>query len=213
MSYIEKKITQFLLAVRPVLQPVVRFLAALQMNPNLLTFISLLLCLIAAFFFAQGELRFAAVAMLLGGLFDVLDGDVARAANRTTRFGALFDSVLDRYAELALYFGIGYFFLTNWAFDLRYKTIIFFVVFMAAAGSTMVSYVRARAEGLDIDCRVGLMQRPERILLLGFGALISVKSLLVVLALIALLANFTAVQRVVHVWKIDRFNNNETAER
>ncbi|MDZ7370154.1 MAG: CDP-alcohol phosphatidyltransferase family protein [candidate division KSB1 bacterium] len=213
MSYIEKKITQFLLAVRPVLQPVVRFLAALQMNPNLLTFFSLLLCLIAAFFFAQGELRFAAVAMLLGGLFDVLDGDVARAANRTTRFGALFDSVLDRYAELALYFGIGYFFLTNWAFDLRYKTIIFFVVFMAAAGSTMVSYVRARAEGLDIDCRVGLMQRPERILLLGFGALISVKSLLVVLALIALLANFTAVQRVVHVWKIDRFNNNETAER
>ncbi|MDZ7316392.1 MAG: CDP-alcohol phosphatidyltransferase family protein [candidate division KSB1 bacterium] len=208
MSYIEKKITQFLLAARPILQPVVRFLAALQMNPNLLTFISLLLCLIAAFFFAQGELRFAAVAMLLGGLFDVLDGDVARAANRTTRFGALFDSVLDRYAELALYFGIGYFFLTNWAFDLRYKTFVFFVVFMAAAGSTMVSYVRARAEGLDIDCRVGLMQRPERILLLGFGALISVKSLLVVLALIALLANFTAVQRIVHVWKIDKLNDN-----
>ncbi len=204
MNKIEETLSRFKSESRQILRPVVSFLAGIHFNPNVITLGSLALCLLAAGFFSRGWWRPAGLTLLLSGLLDVLDGDVARAANRTTRFGALFDSVLDRYGEFSLYFGLGFFFLTRWSFDPQHKILIFIVLFAALTGSMMVSYVRARAEGLDVECRVGIMQRSERVVLLGVGALLSVKAVVAVIFLIAVLANFTVFQRMFHVWKIDR---------
>ena len=188
---------------RFLLQPVIKFFVRLHLNPNHFTTISLLLCLIAAIYFAKGSLRTGALLLLLGGLFDMVDGDVARASNRVTKFGALYDSTLDRYAEIMIFFGIGYYFIIEQGISSTFAMIAGMAVFLGLGGSLMVSYVRARAEGLGFECKVGLMQRPERILLLSLGALISQTTLVVALVLIAVFANMTAFQRIYHIWAAD----------
>lgn len=141
--------------------------------------------------------------VLFAGLFDMLDGRVARVGNRVSRFGAFYDSVLDRYSELFTLFGIIFFLM------LKGYVVWAIVAFVALIGSIMVSYVRARAEGLGLDCKVGLMQRPERVVLTALGAIFCgvfahieafdpVLILAVPLALIALLANVTAFVRIAH---------------
>ena len=135
--------------------------------------------------------------ILLGGLCDMVDGTLARYANKVTPFGAFFDSTIDRYAESIMFFGIaGYFFLNN-----NYWSLV--AVFLALCGSLMVSYTRARAEALGLEADIGLMQRPERILIIGLGALIHPVALKFAIWLVAFFANYTAVQRIIYVYKQD----------
>jgi CDP-diacylglycerol--glycerol-3-phosphate 3-phosphatidyltransferase len=154
------------------LQKIVRGLALSKISPNTLTFIGLLINIVAAFFFgyarATNHVRMFLIAGLIiigAGLFDMVDGRVARATNQVSVFGAFFDSVLDRYSDVAIFFGL----LVYYARADRY-----FYVFLAAfvmTASLMVSYTRARAEALIGSCKVGFMERPERIVLVILGAL------------------------------------------
>ena len=191
---------------RDVIHPMTNFLAQLNINPNLLTIFSFLMAFGAGVEFFRGSLRTAAIWLLLGGLFDVLDGDVARSAHRTSRFGALLDSTLDRYAEATVFIGIGYYFLKNGGASEKTLLLVAVLAF-ALVGSFMVSYVRARSEGLGIECGVGIMQRPERVILLAAGALVSPSALILVIFIIAIMTNYTAAQRVRFAWK--RLNEDE----
>lgn len=137
------------------------------------------------------------LVIIASSLFDMLDGQVARLGNMASRFGAMYDSVLDRYSELFTLGGITYFFM-NTHYD--WSALITFV---ALVGSIMVSYVRARAEGLGIECKVGLMQRPERVVVTSLAAIATgitheLWVLITAMGLIALLANYTAFARVAH---------------
>ena len=162
-------------AIYVVINPVVRFFIKAGLTPNAVTIVGLLLNIGVAIIFIEGaeegnrgDLRYvgwAGALVLFAGLFDMLDGQVARLGNMGTTFGALFDSVLDRYSELILFLGICYYLVGHHYF---FSSLFAFIALM---GSMMVSYVRARAEGLGIECKGGLMQRPERVVTIGVSAL------------------------------------------
>lgn len=156
---------------RVVLAGIVRGLALTRISPNMLTFIGLLISSSAAFFFGYATaenqafmFRLGAGAIILAGILDMVDGRLARATGQVTQFGAFFDSVLDRYSDLAIFFGL----LVFYARAER----LFYVVLVAVVmtGTIMVSYTRARAESLIGSCKVGFMERPERIVLFMIGA-------------------------------------------
>jgi len=172
---------------------IVRGLALSKIHPNVLTFIGLLINIGAAALLAAGQFRWAGVVIIGAGLFDMVDGRVARETNRVTRFGGFFDSVLDRYSVLFLLMG-----LLVWYGSLN---VPFYVVLTAVVmtGSVMVSYTRARAENSIPTCKVGFMERPERVVLLIIGALFD--RFPEVLWVIAVLANLTVVQRMVFTWQ------------
>ncbi|MFQ5583864.1 MAG: CDP-alcohol phosphatidyltransferase family protein, partial [Calditrichia bacterium] len=159
--------------------------------------------------FAKHDLRIGAVFILLGGLCDIIDGKVARKTGLSSKFGALLDSSLDRYSEVFMFLGVAIHYV-----KLDYNTTST-MVFLGLGGSMMVSYVRARAEGLGFSCKVGLMQRPERIVLIGLGGLLHNYILLFVVWVVAILANFTAIQRMYHVWNLERLekanNSSDTS--
>ena len=181
------------------LRPLTRLLVKSGVHPDLLTVLGLMGNILAAVLFAWGRLRWAGGMMLLGGLCDALDGEVARAGQRGSKFGALLDSILDRYSEIFVAFGITvYFIRSGWVLTSA-------GLFFGWAGSLMVSYVRARAEGLGEECKVGMMQRGERVIAIAGGALIHVKALIVVIWIMALLANFTVAERLWHVRKKTRY--------
>ena len=188
------------------LSPLIALFQRYNLDPNLFTLLSLLISVISALLLAAGNLRLGGVFILVSGTFDIFDGAVARATHRATKFGALFDSSLDRYAELVVFFGIAAYYFHQ-GYD--YRSVIFFIIALATIGSLMVSYIRARAEGLGFECKIGMMQRPERIVLLGFGAIFHPNVLAVFLALIAFLANITAVQRLHHIWKASKLIDNK----
>ncbi len=157
------------------INPLINWLAKLGVTPNTITLIGFLLNIVAAGIFiwganfAQQDLQYigwGGAMILLAGLFDMMDGRLARVSGQESKFGALFDSVLDRYSELVMFLGICYYLIACG------YTLSFLVAFVAMIGSIMVSYVRARAEGLGIECKEGLMQRPERILTIGLSALL-----------------------------------------
>jgi len=180
------------------LNPVVSLATKMDVHPNTFTTISFLLGIVAAYLVAVGPLRLASLFILLSGICDTIDGKLARHTGKVSRFGALYDSTLDRYGEVVYFFGMAFRFISSqW-----YWTTV--AVAIGLGGSLMVSYVRARAEGLGFECKVGIMQRPERLVLLGLGGLIDVHVLMAVLWIIAVMSNFTAVQRIVHVWKEDQ---------
>ena len=172
---------------------IVRGLALSKIHPNVLTFIGLLINIGAAALLAAGQFRWAGVVIIGAGLFDMVDGRVARETNRVTRFGGFFDSVLDRYSDLFLLMG-----LLVWYGSINLP---FYVVLTAVVmtGSVMVSYTRARAENSIPTCKVGFMERPERVVLLIIGALFD--RFPEVLWVIAVLANLTVVQRMVFTWQ------------
>ena len=172
---------------------IVRGLALSKIHPNVLTFIGLLINIGAAALLAAGQFRWAGVVIICAGLFDMVDGRVARETNRVTRFGGFFDSVLDRYSDLFLLMG-----LLVWYGSINLP---FYVVLTAVVmtGSVMVSYTRARAENSIPTCKVGFMERPERVVLLIIGALFD--RFPEVLWVIAVLANLTVVQRMVFTWQ------------
>lgn len=162
-------------AIYLVINPLVKGLIKLGLTPNAVTLIGFLLNIGVVIIFVKGVevgnrgdlsyVGWAGALILFAGLFDMLDGQVARLGNMGSRFGALFDSVLDRYSEMVLFFGICYYLIGHHYF----LSSIF--AFIALIGSMMVSYTRARAEGLGIECKGGLMQRPERIVIISVSAI------------------------------------------
>lgn len=187
---LDKYLKQPMLAV---LRPLARFFIRVGFRPDWLTVIGLLMNLGATLAFARGYLRSGAGIMLAAGVCDILDGQVAREGRRETKFGALLDSTTDRYSEIFLYFGIGAYLVGH---D---EWIASGILFFALCGSLMVSYVRARAEGLGEDCKVGFMQRPERIVALALGGLYGHEGLILVLAVLAVTTNYTVVERLAHI--------------
>ena len=148
----------------------------------------------------MGSFLWAGVVLFIGGSCDVLDGHLARITDQKSVFGALLDSTLDRYAEIVVFIGIVTYYLYNAPPD-PLNEVWVIVAVTGLTGSLMVSYVRARAEGLGQECKVGLMQRPERVICLGVGALLGEMFLSVALVLIAVVSNLTAVLRLYHIWK------------
>ena len=184
---------------RTAIRPVIEFFKRANIHPNAFTTFGLILSGLAGYYVSIGKFRIAGLVLVFGGICDTLDGSLARASGKVSRFGAFYDSTLDRYAEVLFFLGMAYYFVdAGW-----YKTSV--AIFLGLSGSLLVSYVRARAEALDIECKVGILQRPERIILLVAGALIYPPYTLVFsIWIIAILANYTAIQRIVHVYKADQ---------
>jgi CDP-diacylglycerol--glycerol-3-phosphate 3-phosphatidyltransferase len=166
-------------------------------NPNSLTLAGIVITFFGAIAFFVKSPRLGGFLILLGGLCDAIDGSLARNAGKTSRFGALLDSSVDRYAEFVMLFGIGGYFLMVDDYVSAALT------FLALCGSFMVSYTRARAESLGLTAKVGVMQRPERIVFLGAGALIHPVALKIAIWMVAVFANFTALQRLRFAFKQD----------
>jgi len=176
-----------------IIDRIVRWLALSRIHPNVLTFLGLVINSWAAFLFAQGNFRWAGVVVIGAGLFDMVDGRVARETNRVTRFGGFFDSVIDRYSDLALLMGL----LVYYGSINRPFYVILTAVVMT--GSVMISYTRARAENVIPTCKVGFLERPERVVLIIIGALFD--RMAQVLWVIAVLSNITVIHRMIYTWK------------
>src|SRR3984885_7562213 len=176
-----------------IINAIVGALALSRVHPNVLTFIGLVINIWAAVLFAAGKFRWAGVVVIGAGLFDMVDGRVARETNRVTRFGGFFDSVLDRYSDLALLVGL----LVWYGSINRFGYVVLTAIVMT--GSVMVSYTRARAENTIPQCKVGFMERPERVVLLIIGALFD--RMAPVLWVIAVLANVTVIARMIFTWQ------------
>lgn len=215
--------------------PLIWLIRKLKITPNMLTVFGLVLNVASAAVLIYGAecagrfqlvyVGYSGLLVLLGGLFDMLDGLIAKNDGKATQFGALFDSVLDRYSELFMFLGILYFLVAHHYF------LSSVVTFMALVGSVMVSYTRARAEGLNIPCSVGLMQRPVRVLLIGFAALFTgifsgiigpyneilffgvlyivdtIALLIIPISLVAILSNITAIERLYHSYIYTKINS------
>lgn len=197
-----------------VINPVIKGMIKIGLTPNAVTTIGFLLNCVVTWMFLQAAQVFGTQPaeayniigwggglILFAGLFDMMDGRLARLSGKSSTFGALWDSTLDRYSELVTLFGIVVIFIkADWFW-------MGVVTFLALVGSIMVSYVRARAEGLDIECKVGLMQRPERVVVTAVVAILSgcfqnLWWLAGGMILIAVLANITAFWRVLHCYKV-----------
>src|SRR5665213_4242543 len=172
---------------------IVDAIAATGINPNVLTAFGMVVNLWAAVLFATGMFRSAAAVIFLAGFLDMLDGQVARREKRVTAFGAFFDSTLDRYSDMALYMGL----LVYYAVAQRTSYVVLSAV--ATASSFMVSYSRARAESLIPLCKVGFMERPERLVLLLIGG--TFNRMAQVLWVIATLSTLTVIHRVIFTWQ------------
>src|SRR5258708_5233333 len=178
---------------RWLLDKIVGALAATGINPNFLTFVGLVVNFWAAAMFATGRFRTAAAIIFFAGFLDMLDGQVARRQNRVTAFGAFYDSTLDRYSDMALYMGI----LVYYAVSARTSYVVLAAV--ATAGSVMVSYARARAESLIPTCKVGFMERPERLVLLIIGG--AFNRMAPVLWVISVISTITVIHRILYTWQ------------
>lgn len=193
------------------INPIIKGMIKMGITPNMVTTIGFVGNVVAAFLFIHASqltplsmgfswIGWGGAILLFSGLFDMMDGRLARLGNMSTTFGAFWDSTLDRYSELFSLFGITLYLMTAsgiWAGV---------ITFLALVGSIMVSYVRARAEGLGIECKVGLMQRPERVVVTALAAIITgITSnlwwLIGGMTLISVLANITAFWRVAHCYK------------
>ena len=181
---------------RRLVAPLVALLGRLGVTPNLLTLVGLLFNGLTGLVLSQGHFTWGALLVLLSGAFDLLDGSLARSTGQASRFGALLDSTLDRWGESLLFGGL---LIHYWA---RPGAIEVPLLFAAIVGSLLVSYVRARAEGLGIDCEVGLFTRGRRIVLLAAGLLVG--QVAITLGVLAVLTNFTAIQRLVYARKLLR---------
>ena len=171
-------------------------LAQCGLTPNQLTIVGLLLNAAAGVILSRGRLPTGGIAVLGASAFDLFDGALARVSGRKTRFGAFLDSTVDRYSEALLFFG-----LLVWHIRISNRIGVCLCYF-SLLGSLMVSYTRARAEALDLDCSVGWLQRPERMILLGVGLLCPRPIPTIVLCILAVLSQATVVQRMAHVHRL-----------
>jgi CDP-diacylglycerol---glycerol-3-phosphate 3-phosphatidyltransferase len=184
--------------------PLVARLIRSGVRPNTITTVGTGLVLVSAVVFGTGHIRIGGLLLLLSGVADTLDGQVARGGAMVTRFGAFYDSTLDRVGDGATFIGIGAYFLT--APDVAHRVAATIACMVAILSSLLVSYARARAEGLGLECKVGIAQRAERILLVGvaslvFGAGPHALLLEVIVALLAVASIITVIQRFVYVYR------------
>ncbi len=212
-----------------VLDPIISLLIKIGITPNGITIIGFIITIASAVILIvgaehglRGDTKYITcfgIVLLLAGVFDMLDGQLARKTNNMTTFGALFDSVIDRYSEMVMFFGITYYLVSYHYF----LSGVF--AFIAMIGSIMVSYVRARAEGLGVECKIGIMQRPERVLTVGITAILygvishftgtfkytvdwlpiplleNISIFTIPIFILAVLTNYTAFQRLKHCRK------------
>lgn len=178
---------------RKIMAGVARGAIALRLTPNAITVLGLVPAVLGGWAFARGQVRLGGLFLLISGAMDMLDGAVARVSGGESKFGALLDSTIDRYAEIAVYLGLAIFY--------RDSVLTLMGVILALCGSLMVSYVKARAEGLGLTCNVGMLQRPERLIILMVGAFIGPGYLKWAIYLIAVLANITAFERLIKMKK------------
>ena len=167
------------------------FLTRLGVKPNMVTLAGLFGQVIAAYFIAIGQIPLGGIITLVAAPFDFLDGTMARYLGESSSFGAFVDSVSDRYSELVIMGGLLYYYIQN------QNTLAISLVFLAAAGSMLVPYIRSRAEALGYNAKIGLLSRLERYLVLIPCLMFNIP--LVALWIIAILSNFTALQRIYHV--------------
>ena len=201
-------------ACRVLLHAIVRGLALTRISPNVLTFIGLVINIIAAILFGyanssnyQRLFLYAGLVIIGAGIFDMVDGRVARATNKVTTFGGFFDSVIDRYSDVALFFGLLVYYARAGHFF--YLVLVAFVM----VSSVMVSYTRARAESLIGSCKVGFMERPERIVLVIIGALFARwDAMAPVLWILAVLSTVTIINRIVYTYQQTRILDAKAAQ-
>ena len=202
------------------LEPLARWLGKRNANPNWFTTLGFILSIVCAREIASGHLVLGGVFVFVSGLFDVIDGAVARKTGRVTRFGAVYDSTMDRYSEVTVFFGLGFYLIGNHFYWTSVAAVF------AIGGSIMVSYIRARAETLGFKANVGLARRQERVIILGLGLVLNALdpsldrllqgvfgqaigrgtsgpplALAVSIVLLAVLTNLTAIQRLYYVYK------------
>ena len=182
--------------VARVADPVARALVGLRLRPNQLSFLGLVGSVLAAVAFAADQRRTGALCLTIAGALDILDGALARVSGQVSPFGAFLDSVLDRYSDLLVLAGLVVLFARLG------RLAVVAVVLLALVGTVMVSYTRARAESIDVECRVGVMERGERMLVLILGAFLDL--LVPAIWVVALGANATAVHRIAHTWRASR---------
>ena len=180
-------------AGKRVFDSIVSVFTYLEINPNILTLIGLAINIGAAVLFAKGLFFWAGLVVVFAGIFDMMDGEVARRTQRVTKFGAFFDSVIDRYSDLLLLLGLVHYY-ARWG-----QMFYVWLTGLVLIGSVLTSYTRARAESLIPDCKVGFLERPERIVLLIIGALSN--RMAPVLWVMAILANWTVSQRIWYTWR------------
>lgn len=185
------------------LDPIVGFLAKHKVSPNSITTVGTLLTIAAGVVYGSGHIMTAGWLMGATAFFDVLDGEVARRSNRSTVFGAFYDSTLDRVADGALLGGLAFFYATN---AIHRNIYMLVVCLVCIVGTFLISYTRARAEALGIDAKVGLMQRPERVILLSapqalFGLFWNGWVLMAIIVLLTVTAWITAIQRIAFVYR------------
>ena len=186
---------------RGIIDPVARFVGRTGLSPNSVTLIGFVLMVIVGFVLSQGYLQLAGVLLIVAAVFDAIDGALARLSDRVTRFGAFFDSTLDRYAEAAIFLGILIYFYGQGA-----GTEVF-LTYLAIVGSLMVSYTRARGEGLGVSIRGGLLSRLERMAILIL--LLLLKQLTLAVWILAVLTNLTALQRIWLTWQALREDTDQ----
>jgi CDP-diacylglycerol--glycerol-3-phosphate 3-phosphatidyltransferase len=201
-------------AFEAILAPLVGVLIKANVNPNLLTSLGTLILVGSGVAFGMGLANWGGALLLLSGVMDMLDGRVARGSDGVSKFGAFYDSTLDRVGESALFGGIAVYFVTGGVAEAWVIPALITALVALSAGLT-VSYARARAEGLGLECKVGVAQRAERILLLGIPTLFVGAGpggfvLLGVVAVLAVLAVITVAQRILHVRKITRRKQRRT---
>ncbi|MBM4446068.1 MAG: CDP-alcohol phosphatidyltransferase family protein [Chloroflexi bacterium] len=186
------------IAARRIAEPLKTILIKSRLKPNTLTWFALAISIIAAGAIATNHLLIGGFLVLISGLFDILDGALARLTNQTTRFGALLDSTFDRISDAIVLFGL-------LALYLRIGgTSEIVLIFLALISALLTSYIRARAEGLGINCSVGLFTRAERVIILALGLLLNQLfefSILITLLLLVVLGFVTVGQRLVYVWQ------------
>ncbi len=171
-------------------------LSKLGITPNALTFINLGLNILAGIVIAMGHFLIGGILVLFSGLCDILDGALARLTGRSTKFGAILDSTVDRIAEAAVLCGILFWYLQN---GLEENRLAIALVLIVLVGSFLVSYVKARAEGVGWRCEVGLFTRAERVIVLALGLLIG--QVFISLCILAVFVSFTVIQRLVYLWR------------
>jgi CDP-diacylglycerol--glycerol-3-phosphate 3-phosphatidyltransferase len=185
-------------AARRITEPLKTVLVKSRLKPNTLTWIALAISIIAAGVIATNHLLIGGFLVLLSGLFDIMDGALARLTNQATHFGALLDSTFDRISDAVVLLGLLVLYLISGG------TIEIVLIFLALVGSFLTSYVRARAEGIGINCSVGLFTRTERVIILALGLLLSPLyeyTIFIALILVVVLGFFTVGQRLIYVWQ------------
>ncbi len=185
---------------RRIAEGVVTPLARTGVTPNIITVVGFLLNCATAGVLASGHLSIGGGLLFFSGMFDMLDGALARVMSQQSDFGAFLDSILDRYSEAAILLALIY----QFSIDSPARPVPVLLVYLVAIGSLVISYARARAEGLGLEAKMGIAPRPERVLILGLGLLFNATTTVLALVVLTFITHFTAMQRLYAVWRQTR---------